>query len=87
MANTYGQKGGDSPTAGKRAETLRSPTTGLTKRVFKGQRWLVIAQQNEAAPCDLLAFESQERAKRCSDGCYRLGYDVHYVEQAEVVSA
>lgn len=86
MATTYGQRGGEGPTVGKQAETLRSPSTGRTKKVFQGQRWLVIAQKNEQSPLDITAFRSEEHAKRISDGCYRLGYQVHYVEEAEVLA-
>jgi hypothetical protein len=69
------------------AEIVRSPSTGMSRRVFKGQRWLVVAQMDEAAPCDLLAFQTREKAQRVSDRCYKLGCEVHYVERAEVVSA
>jgi hypothetical protein len=68
-----------------KADIVESPSTGMRRRVFKGQRWLVVAQQAETAPCDLLAFETEEKAKRVSDRCYRLGYEVHYVEQAKVI--
>lgn len=67
-----------------KAERVRSPSTGMMRRVFKGQRWLVVAQMDEKSPCDLLAFETEEKAKRVSDRCYRLGCEVHYVERAEV---
>lgn len=70
-----------------KAEYVRSPSTGMTRRVFKGQRWLVVAQENEAAPCDLLAFETHEKAKRVCDRLGRLGLEVHYVEQVEQVSS
>lgn len=83
---TYGQKGGTGPTAGKRGEMLRSPSTGLTKRVFKGQRWLVVSQKDEQSRATLCAFTTVDKAKRCSDGCHRLGYEVHYVERAEVLA-
>jgi hypothetical protein len=82
----YGCKGGTSATAGKQAEVLRSPSTGLTKRVFKGQRWLVVSQKDEAARCTICAFTTIDRAKRCSDNAHKLGFEVHYVERAEVLA-
>lgn len=84
---TYGMRGGDGPTAGKRAEVLRSPSTGLTKSVFKGQRWLVVSQMDEAAECTLTAFKDEDTARRVSARLPGLGYEVHYVERAEVVAA
>jgi hypothetical protein len=33
---TYRQRGREGPTAGKTAEVLRDPVSGVTKRVFKG---------------------------------------------------
>lgn len=86
MASGYGCKGGTGATAGKRAEVLRSPSTGMTKRVFKGQRWLVIAQMDEGDSTHIWAYPSYERAQRASIGCFGLGYEVHYVEKAELVA-
>lgn len=86
MATEFGKRGGTSATAGKRGEVLRSPSTGMTKRVFKGQRWLVVQQRDENDKCFLSAFNNEETAKRCSDGAHRLGYEVHYIERAEVTA-
>jgi hypothetical protein len=68
------------------AELIRSPSTGLTKRVFKGQRWIVISQRDETDKTWLFAFGDEATAKRINDACYRNGDEVHYIEQAEVVS-
>lgn len=83
----YGTKGGDGPTAGRASELLRSPSTGLTKRVFKGQRWLVVSQMNEADECTLTAFKTEDVARSVCRRVGGLGYEVHYVEEAEVVHA
>jgi hypothetical protein len=69
----------------RKADIVESPSTGMRRRVFKGQRWLVVAQMDESAPCDLLAFETEDKARRVSDRCRRLGCEVHYVERAKVV--
>lgn len=69
-----------------KSEIIRSPSTGLTKRVFKGQRWIVISQRDEADKTWLFAFTDREQAERTNDACYRGGDQVHYIEQAEVVS-
>jgi uncharacterized protein YcgI (DUF1989 family) len=70
---------------GRRADIVQSPSTGMTRRVFKGQRWLVVAQMDEQSPCDLLAFETREKAQRVSERCRKLGCEVHYVEPAVVL--
>ena len=83
MRNTYGQRGGDAPTAGRKAETLRSPSTGLTKRVFFGQRWLVISQRDENDKPLVTAWHDEDGAR---ENCARIkDCDVHFVERAEVV--
>jgi hypothetical protein len=68
-----------------KADIVESPSTGMRRRVFNRQRWLVVAQMDEASPCDLLAFETEEKAKRVSNRCHKLGCEVHYVERAIVV--
>lgn len=69
-----------------KTETIRSPSTGMTRRTTIGKRWVVIAQQDEVAPCDMLTFASEAKAREC---CHAIGVRfsplVHYVEQAEVV--
>jgi len=46
MASEYGKKGGTSATAGKRAEKIATPDGKYSKRVFSGQR-LILVQQSE----------------------------------------
>lgn len=65
--------------------TIRSPSTGLTRRTFKAKEWLVITQQDEESRCDMLTFETEEKAKRACDGIgRRFAPLVHYVERAAV---
>lgn len=71
-----------------RHELIRSPSTGMTRRTTIGKRWIVICQQDENAPCDMLIFATREKAERCNDNLYRAFRPmVHYVEQAEQVPA
>jgi hypothetical protein len=68
-----------------KAEILRSPSTGATRRVFKGQRWLVVSQHDEQSPTDLLAFGTRAEADHMVARLHRFGGLVHYVEQADLV--
>lgn len=69
------------------SQIIRSPSTGMTRRTTVGKEWIVICQQDEAAPCDMLTFKTREQAERVNDRLYRaFRPDVHYVERA-VVSA
>lgn len=70
----------------RKSETIRSPSTGMTKRVFKGQRWIVISQRDERDKTWMLAFSDRATADRINDECYRQGDVVHYVEAAELVT-
>lgn len=69
----------------RKADIVESPSTGMRRRVYKGQRWLVVAQMDEQSPCDLMAFETEEKARRVSYRCHGLGCEVHYVEEAKVI--
>lgn len=63
--SNYGERGGDSPTAGRAAEMIEARVGGETfrKRVFKGQRWMVVVQDDEHdKPC-VMAFVTEEQAR------------------------
>lgn len=75
-----------------RMETIRSPSTGMTRKTSIGKRWAVITQDSEDAPADMLTFVTQEKADAC---CNMLAAwhqrdnsvaEVHYVERCEVVA-
>jgi hypothetical protein len=65
MATSYGQRGGEGPTRGRRAETIEASFCGVAyrKRVFFGQRWLALSQ-NERGESVVTAWESEERANQ-----------------------
>lgn len=73
-----------------RAQIVRSPSTGLTRRTFKAKEWGVIVQNDEASPAELLIFPSEAKAQAV---CHAMGVsrnppppEVHYVERLEVVA-
>lgn len=84
MRTTYGQRDGEGPTRGRKAETLISPSTGLRKRVFFGQRWLVMSQRDENDEPLLTAWHTEDKAREHCDGIRNC--EVHYVERAEVAA-
>lgn len=73
-------------TQAQKSETLRSPSTGLTRRAFKGQRWLVVSQHDEQSPTDLLAFVTRTEADHMVGRLHRHGGVVQYAEPAQVLS-
>lgn len=79
----YGQKGGDGPTRGRRAETLRDPVSGLTKRVFFGQRYLLVQQADEASKPLVRAYHSREAAETQLRRDRRFNLTVEYVSRAQ----
>lgn len=69
-----------------RAQIVRSPSTGLTRRTFIAKEWGVVLQQDETARCDLLTFKSEAKAREvCTAIGRQFGPEVHYVERLEVV--
>lgn len=74
------RKGQTGSTAGRKAETLRSPSTGETIRVYFGQRLLVV--NKSAGKTWLTAWITKEDAQDHRD---RVGGSA-YIERAEVVS-
>lgn len=64
-STTYGQKGGEGPTRGRKAETIEAIFGSETyrKRVFFGQRWMTFVQ-NENGEFIVSAWESEERANK-----------------------
>lgn len=83
-STTYGQRGGESPTAGKRGETIYA--LGYTKRVYKGQRWMVILQRDEQDKPLVLAFQTEAKALQQVDSARADGYAVTFYKQAELLS-
>ncbi len=61
---TYGRKGGEGPTAGKTAETIVSACGRYRKRVFYGQRFLVI-HLDGPKPLVTSAHSAEEARARC----------------------
>lgn len=89
---TYGRKGGEGATRGRKAELVRDPTSGLTKRVFFGQRWGLVQQQDQDAKPLFRVFHTQAEAQKLLDDwhryCVSRGEDppmVEYVVECEVV--
>jgi hypothetical protein len=78
----YGRKGGTSATAGKRAETIVD-RCGTRKRVFHGQRWLLVQQRDEADKPIIRAYHSEEDAtERMIRDRERFKFMVEYVSPA-----
>lgn len=69
-----------------RALTIRSPSTGLTRRTFIAKEWGVVHQQDEAAPAYLYTFKTEAKARAACNAIGRDGAEVHYVERLEVVA-
>lgn len=60
-------RGGTSATAGRKSQLLRDPRNGHTKRVFFGQRYLVISLSNGGDGKPLItAWRTQEEAARAA---------------------
>ena len=69
-----------------RALTIRSPSTGLTRRTFIAKEWGVVLQQDEGERTDLLTFKSEAKAREvCAAVGLQFAPMVHYVERLEVV--
>lgn len=62
---TYGQKGGEGPTRGRKSETIQASFCGVVyrKRVFFGERWLTLAQNEHGVSC-VTAWESEAAAEQ-----------------------
>ena len=71
--------------ARRKSEVIVSPCGKFRERVFKGQRYMVIAQMDEHSKPLVTCFNTREQAERVDESCYRLGYEAHYIVQAEVV--
>jgi hypothetical protein len=69
-----------------RFQTVRSPTTGLTRRTSTFKEWGVIVQDDETSPTELLIFRTEVRARKV---CRAIGFQfapmVHYVERLEII--
>jgi hypothetical protein len=67
------------------AQTIRSPSTGMTRRTFVAKEWGVVVQQDEASRCALLTFKTEAKARAvCAAIGRKFGPEVHYVERLEV---
>jgi hypothetical protein len=72
-----------------RAQIVRSPSTGLSRRTFVAKEWGVIVQNDEASPAEMLIFPTEAKAQAV---CRSMGFsrnppppEVHYVERLEIV--
>ncbi len=72
-----------------RAQIVRSPSTGLTRRTFVAKEWGVVVQDDETKPAELLIFPTEAKALTV---CRAMGASrnppppmVHYVERLEVL--
>jgi hypothetical protein len=70
----------------RKSEMIESPCGQFRQRVFKGQRWMVIAQRDENDKPMVCCFNTREQAEQNSGIAYRLGYMVHYVVEGKAVS-
>jgi hypothetical protein len=50
--------------AGRKAERLTDPISGVSKNVYFDQRWLCVVQQHDGAPLLLSAWHTEDEAKR-----------------------
>ena len=85
-ATTYGQRGGIGPTGGRKLETIASSCGHYRKRVYNGQRWLMVSQKDELGTVHIDAHQTKESAERASEYCYRQGFMVHFVVPAEPIT-
>jgi hypothetical protein len=74
-----GQRGGTGFTAGRRSEVIASKCGTYRKRVFKGQRWLLVSRSDECDKLNIESYQTKERAEVSNDFCYKQGYLVHFV--------
>ena len=78
--NGHGKKGGTGATAGRKAEVvvLDTPAGRFTKRVFFGQRWMVVLQFEENDAGIVTAFHTEAEAKAQCDHATARGYMVAF---------
>ncbi len=84
--HSYGRKGGEGPTSGRKAETLTFTIPGvvLRKRVFFGQRWASVVQRDEYDTPQLCPFHTEEEAQNHAESvCRSLGYLVGFAVHAD----
>lgn len=85
----YGQKGGDGPTAGRRAEIIEADICGavVRKRVFFGQRWISFLQKEAASEPLVQAWHSKEEAQQYVDSADNIRWPVQIVVAARPLTA
>lgn len=76
--STYGQRGGIGPHTGRRAEVIVSACGQYRKRVFNGQRWLVVTQRGETDAEHVMAFGDEAECERQVGLSHRFGEMVHF---------
>lgn len=78
MNTDFGKRGGTGATAGRKAETIAATIAGTTyrKRVFFGQRFIVVSQYEGQKPV-ITAHHTQAVAERQSEEARKLGYEFH----------
>jgi hypothetical protein len=82
----YGKKGGTGATAGRKAEMIEAEIAGTLyrKRVFFGQRFLVVSQRaNDPKPL-VTAWHTEEEARYRDEEARRLGCEFHAWSAAAV---
>src|SRR3954468_21533797 len=62
--STFGKRRRGGVNAGRRAEQLTDPISGVSKNVYFGQRWLCVIQQHDRAPRLISAWHTAAEAKR-----------------------
>ncbi|MCE2922272.1 MAG: hypothetical protein LW837_20295 [Roseomonas sp.] len=64
---------------------VRSPSTGLARRTYRGKQWGVIVQQDETSTCELLIFKTEAKAQKVCTAIGNLSAPlVHYVEKLKI---
>jgi hypothetical protein len=62
--STFGKRRRGGVNAGRKAEMLTDPISGVSKNVYFGQRWLCVIQQHDKSPLLISAWHTEEEAKR-----------------------
>lgn len=83
----YGEKGGTSATAGRKSETIVAVIAGeeYRKRVFFGQRFLVVSQRESEPKPFVTAWHTQGEAEFRSEEARRLGCEFHAWAEGSVI--
>lgn len=61
---TLAKRRGGGANAGRKAERLTDPISGVSKNVYFGQRWLCVVQEHDGAPLLISTWHTEEEAKR-----------------------